>query len=239
MVIWWNQGEGNSLQIACLVQCRKGFTARLLRYRDQLPLTIIDGPYGVSHDFGSFGTIIMFATGIGIAGHLPYLKELVHGYNNRVVRTRYIILVWQLDKECHQEWVSEWMDEVLQADTDRILKISLYVLGDYLVPRYFAEVVSHGYHNRIRTIYAPAKVGEILKDEITNRKGKTLVSTCTDEVINDIIKNCVTSEMDSNLRLVQLDFHPPTRPRPLSSELDYWCQGEMSEKAIELRSSRP
>jgi hypothetical protein len=42
---------------------------------------------------------LMFATGIGIAGHLSYLKDLIRGYNSCEVRTRCVILVWQLDNE--------------------------------------------------------------------------------------------------------------------------------------------
>ena len=39
----------------------------------------------------------MVATGIGIAAQLPYLKELIKGFNNCETRTRRIHLVWQLD----------------------------------------------------------------------------------------------------------------------------------------------
>jgi NAD(P)H-flavin reductase len=40
--------------------------------------------------------ILMVAGGFGIAAHLPYLKELIYGYNARKVRARRIYLVWQV-----------------------------------------------------------------------------------------------------------------------------------------------
>jgi len=36
----------------------------------------------------------MTATGFGIAAQLPYLKELVSGFNNYQIQTREIQLVW-------------------------------------------------------------------------------------------------------------------------------------------------
>jgi hypothetical protein len=38
----------------------------------------------------------MIATGFGIAAQLPYVKQLIHGYNNCKARTRRVHLVWQL-----------------------------------------------------------------------------------------------------------------------------------------------
>jgi len=40
-------------------------------------LAFVDGPYGVGYDFSNFGTVLMFATGIGVASHLVYINELV------------------------------------------------------------------------------------------------------------------------------------------------------------------
>jgi len=45
---------------------------------------------------GDCGNILMVASGFGIAARLPYLKQLIHGYNAREVRARRIYLVWQV-----------------------------------------------------------------------------------------------------------------------------------------------
>jgi predicted ferric reductase len=99
MITWWEH-NGGGLTVSLLIKPRRGFTGTLTSLTDKSLLAFIDGPYGVDHDFGNYGTVLMFATGIGIAGQLPFIKEIVSGYNNCVVRTHRIILVWRLDKEC-------------------------------------------------------------------------------------------------------------------------------------------
>jgi hypothetical protein len=37
--------------------------------------------------------VIMFATGIRIAGHLLYIKDLITGYNSCVVKTKRILVI--------------------------------------------------------------------------------------------------------------------------------------------------
>ena len=59
----------------------------------------VDGPYGVGYDFSNFGTVLMFATGIGVASHLAYIDELVQGYRRCEVKTRRIVLIWELDAD--------------------------------------------------------------------------------------------------------------------------------------------
>ncbi|KAH6662697.1 hypothetical protein B0J14DRAFT_570854 [Halenospora varia] len=90
MILWWERDQ-KGLTITLLVKSRAGFTAELDRHRNQCLRAFIDGPFGVRHDFGECGTVIMIATGIGIAGHIPYIKELVkrkkdleHGDHSRV-----------------------------------------------------------------------------------------------------------------------------------------------------------
>jgi predicted ferric reductase len=98
MISWWDWSR-KGLTISLLVKSRTGFTGELDRHTNKELLAFIDGPYGIQHRFGDYGTVIMLATGIGIAGHIPYIKDLISGYNNCEVRTRRILLVWQISKE--------------------------------------------------------------------------------------------------------------------------------------------
>jgi predicted ferric reductase len=101
MVTWWER-DGQGLTISLIVKVRAGFTAQLDSHTNKKLGAFIDGPYGVRHGFGEYGTVIMFATGIGIAGHIPYIKELISGYNNCIVKTRRIRLLWEIKEQC--EW---------------------------------------------------------------------------------------------------------------------------------------
>ena len=99
MIAWWER-SADGLTVYLLVKPRRGFTNKLAGLSDRDLVAFIDGPYGVDYAFGRYGTVLMFASGIGIAGQLPHIKELVTGYNNCTVCTQRIKLIWQLDKEC-------------------------------------------------------------------------------------------------------------------------------------------
>ena len=59
----------------------------------------VDGPYGKNGNVRDFGSVLMFASGIGIAAQVPYIKELLKDFREGRVRTKSIVLVWQLNKE--------------------------------------------------------------------------------------------------------------------------------------------
>jgi predicted ferric reductase len=80
MISWCERGR-QGLTISLLVKSRSGFTTELDRHANKKLLMFGDGLYGVCHDFGEYGTMVMFATGIGIAGYLPYIEDLMSGYN--------------------------------------------------------------------------------------------------------------------------------------------------------------
>jgi predicted ferric reductase len=98
MIAWW-EWSVTGLKVYLLVKRRHGFTKDLTGRIGKISLAFIDGPYGQKHDFGDYGTVIMFATDIGIAGHMPFIKDLVRGYNSCEVRTRRIVVVWQMEHE--------------------------------------------------------------------------------------------------------------------------------------------
>lgn len=101
MVSWWDQNvDGKGANIYLLVKPKSGFTQKLLRHSGSEALRVwIDGPYGRTSDIGDYGSVIMFATGIGIAAQVPYIKQLLRGFQEYRVRTKSILLVWQLDSE--------------------------------------------------------------------------------------------------------------------------------------------
>ncbi len=101
MISWWDQDiSGKGAHIYLLVKPISGFTQKLLRHSGSDALKAwVDGPYGQSKDIGDYGSVLMFATGIGIAAQVPYIKQLLKGFQEYRVRTKSILLIWQLDKE--------------------------------------------------------------------------------------------------------------------------------------------
>lgn len=86
--------------MSLIVRRRTGFTDTLYRKAISSPNRVFtarafaEGPYGGLEAFGSYGTVILIAGGVGITHPVPYIKELVEGYANGTVATRRITLVW-------------------------------------------------------------------------------------------------------------------------------------------------
>ena len=60
---------------------------------------VIKGPYGKELKLDLYGTVLLFATGIGIASQLPYVKKPLKGYRNCEVKTRRIALFWEVESK--------------------------------------------------------------------------------------------------------------------------------------------
>ncbi|KAL8788253.1 MAG: hypothetical protein Q9213_001773 [Squamulea squamosa] len=126
----WTNGRAMSLDF--LVEPRRGFTKLLSQAaeRTQRPyVAFFSGPHGTPVPVGSFGSVVMVASGFGIAAQLPYLKELIEGYNRCEVCTRRIHLIWQLREPGEEVYAEDLVDRALQDDTldnGYILRVSIY-----------------------------------------------------------------------------------------------------------------
>jgi predicted ferric reductase len=102
-VSWWYRDEEGDA-IVLIVEKRKGFTKHLFSHTssDVGPRSgmraIVEGPYGNELDLELYDTVLLFATGIGIAGQLPYVTRLLEGYYTRGLKK--IVLFWELESEC-------------------------------------------------------------------------------------------------------------------------------------------
>ena len=96
VVTSWADEKQTSLDL--FIEPRRGLTRELLGHTGTADsrLVLFGGPHGISAPVGEFESVVMIASGFGIAAHLPYLKQLIHGYSVRKVRARRIHLVWQL-----------------------------------------------------------------------------------------------------------------------------------------------
>jgi NAD(P)H-flavin reductase len=99
VVISWANGPQKALDL--FIEPRRGLTRELVLHADSphslSPLVLVSGPHGWSEAVDEYESVLMVASGFGIAALLPYLKRLIHGHNARVVRTRRIHLIWEFD----------------------------------------------------------------------------------------------------------------------------------------------
>ncbi|KAF4462510.1 FAD-binding domain-containing [Fusarium albosuccineum] len=114
-IAWEYLSESGCQVLVFVVQPRHGFTSSL---RLATPMTdyvaFIEGPYGSPAVQHEYGTVLLFATGIGIAGQLPYMKEQLRLYREWRTKTRRYVLYW----------VNEWINEILSWNINYVTAIS-------------------------------------------------------------------------------------------------------------------
>ena len=98
---WYREKENDKVvdKVVLLAQERRGFTANLHHIKNCKRKAIIDGPYGNELHLESYDTVLLFATGIGIAAQLPYVKQLLDGYQKSEVKTPRVALFWEIESE--------------------------------------------------------------------------------------------------------------------------------------------
>lgn len=98
MVISWEPSEQKTLDL--LIEPRRGLTQELLYHAKKgytlNPIVVFSGPHGPHVSMDEHESILMVASGFGIAAHFSHLKRLMYGYNAGLVRARRIHLVWQI-----------------------------------------------------------------------------------------------------------------------------------------------
>ena len=102
-VSWWSCNDaGQATSLSLLVKPQHGFTQRLMRCAqpEQGFYVAIDGPYGQGIDTSRYGTLILLATGIGIAAQMPLIKQTLAEYKAGRTSVRKICVIWQMDREC-------------------------------------------------------------------------------------------------------------------------------------------
>jgi hypothetical protein len=77
---------------------------------------LIEGPYGAHYSLREYGTVVMFATGIGIAGHLSYIKDLLNCQRRFQTKTRDILIIWYMEEDDGWAYVASSMNSLLRED---------------------------------------------------------------------------------------------------------------------------
>lgn len=60
---------------------------------------IVEGPYGEELELGSYGTVLLFATGIGIAAQVAYARRFLEKNLKRDSKVQRIALFWEVESE--------------------------------------------------------------------------------------------------------------------------------------------
>ncbi|KAI9808134.1 MAG: hypothetical protein M1825_004591 [Sarcosagium campestre] len=157
----------------------------------------VEGPYGGLESLHSYGTVILFAGGIGITHQVSHVRDLVQGYTDGTIATRKIVLIWTVRSTEHLEWVRPWMDSILQMPGRRdILKILLFVTK----PRSSREVISPS--ATVQMYPGRPQPDIILDKEIEERVGAMAVTVCGPGSLADSVRYAARIRTDQ----ASLDF---------------------------------
>jgi predicted ferric reductase len=179
--------------ISFVIHAQTGMTRALYNKAAACPLreplrmkAALEGPYAGHHSMDSYGHCVLFAGSSGITHQIPFLKHLIHGYNDRTVATRRVTLVWIVRDMEHLEWVRPWMDLILQIPNRRdILRIKLFVTR----PKSPREV--HSPSSTVQMFPGRPNIGTILKGEVKEQIGAMCVTVCGPGGLADNVREAV------------------------------------------------
>ncbi|KAM0267601.1 hypothetical protein ACHAQH_010098, partial [Verticillium albo-atrum] len=137
---------------------------------------LIDGLYGKEMGLDSYDNILQFATGIGIAGQLSHVAQLLRGYDDCGVKTKRVTLFWQVDSEIQLGWVADRMQQLREQDEkSQVLYIYQFVVGGFLS----RDAGMTGFVNqgkRIVVTHRAMDAAYLTDTELGRHGGRTVVS---------------------------------------------------------------
>ncbi|CAN9396377.1 unnamed protein product [Alternaria alternata] len=185
--------EGGPSTVSCIIRSRQGMTRSLYKlaakYQDvQVHLWgAIEGPYGGYHSLDSYGTVVLFAGGVGITHQLSFVRHLLNAHNSNIAATQKISLVWCIANLDALEWVRSWLDEIAAIQHFReIVSIRLYIsrmvsseLGGRSIPAYLDVRLQR------------CEVQSVLDGEVLAQIGAMAVSVCGPRGFSDSVRAAV------------------------------------------------
>jgi predicted ferric reductase len=194
--------------VSLLVRRRTGFTDKLFQrasnaigFRVTLR-AFAEGPYGNIHSMDSYGTVMLFAGGVGITHHVPFVRHLVAGFAEGTVATRRVTLVWIIQSPEHLEWIRPWMTSILAMDRRReVLRIMLFVTR----PRNTKEIQSPS--ATVQMFPGRPNIDTLVGMEVENQIGTMGVLVCGNGGLSDDVRKvCRKRQGRTNIDYVEESF---------------------------------
>jgi hypothetical protein len=189
--------------LSFIVRGRTGFTAALVKKAAKAPngrfstMAVAEGPYG-HQTLHSYGTVLLFAAGVGITHQGPHARDLVTGYANGTVAARRVVLIWIIQSPEHLEWIRPWMTTILGLPRRReVLKIMLFVTR----PRNTKEIYSPS--SSVQMFPGKPNIGALVDQEVEESIGAMGVSVCGVGGLADDVRRACRLWMGK----VNIEFH--------------------------------
>lgn len=203
--------QTTSVSLVC--RAREGFTRHMYDRACAAPSRqfstwgFMEGPYGGHESLDSYGTLLLFAAGVGITHQIMQTRHLVESYLKNTTGCKKVTLVWGVQKTEDLEWVRPWMDSILRLPGRKdILKIQIFVSK----PRSHDETAQ--LNSRAKSTSLTVHSGRfnaqtVLDKEIVERVGAMAVTVCASGAVADGVRAAVRRRVDiANLDFVEEAF---------------------------------
>ncbi|KAF3059220.1 Ferric/cupric reductase transmembrane component 2 [Daldinia childiae] len=163
---------------------------------------LVEGPYGGEHMMHSYGTVMLFAGGVGITHAVPHVRDLVTGFANGTVATRKVVLVWIIQSPEHLEWIRPWMTEILAMDRRRdVLRIMLFVSR----PRSTKEI--HSPSSTVQMFPGRPNIETLISMEAEQQVGTMGVTVCGPGALSDEVRQAIRrKQYNSSIDFIEEAF---------------------------------
>lgn len=182
--------------VTLIMKAKSGMTRKLYDLASAVDTGIltthglIEGPYGGHDSLDSYGTVVLFAAGVGITHQLGYVRHLLQGYITGTVATRKIVLVWAIPNQECLHWIRPWVDEIFAMDgRQEAFKFLVYLSKSTLPP----TVSTSG---SVHLISGRCKIYDIVDFEFANRVGAMAVTVCGPGTFADDVRDAVRGKME-------------------------------------------
>lgn len=183
--------------LSLLVRRRTGFTNKLFQRAlssvgSRVTLNAwAEGPYGGIHSMDSYGTVLLFAGGVGITHQVPFVRHLVQGHADGTVAARRVTLVWIIQSPEHLEWIRPWMTSILAMERRReVLRIMLFITR----PRNTKEIQSPS--ATVQMFPGRPNIDTLVGMEVENQVGAMGVLVCGNGGLSDDVRGVCRKRQD-------------------------------------------
>ncbi|KAF2122254.1 ferric reductase [Lophiotrema nucula] len=190
--------------VSCIIRARTGMTRSLYEKAGRSQTSsiqlwgAIEGPYGGYHSLDSYGTVILFAAGVGITHQISFVRHLLSGHNERTAAAQQILLVWSIQSTDMLECVKPWLDEIsMMQNFRKVVRIRLHISKEPENPL-VEECERYGLDVR----YARCEPQAIVDEEILSQIGAMVVTVCGPGGYSDTVRAAVRRRV----QLRNIDF---------------------------------
>ncbi|QKX61654.1 uncharacterized protein TRUGW13939_08806 [Talaromyces rugulosus] len=156
-------------------------------------IAIIEGPYGRSLDLGMYDRVLLFATGVGVAAQIPYLKKMLEDFPERR-RPQRIALYWETIDSNQVGWALDWISRLLAMDE-----------RDHLLIQIFLKDGSSSQDGKKLKCITRTFDEKMVAEEIQSHSGP-----CVREDVGDMIQKVILQSLRPDIHFRELSFRPST-----------------------------